>query len=82
MKKFKTTFQRPLQFGDLKNGQPYEIYEEFGYFTVYVNGKMRSAHETLAKAIGKIKYLDEQNLDHARNHGTNMRPNAYRKGEK
>lgn len=80
MKKFKTTFQKPLQFGELKNGQQYEIYEEFGYYTVYINGKMRSTHETLAKAVGKIKYLDE--LDHARNHGENMRPNAYRKGEK
>jgi len=77
MKDAKITSQKALRSGSLDNGQQYEIYEEFGLYTVYVNGKMKSTHETLAKAIGKIKYLNESNkdLDRARNHGNyNMRP--------
>jgi len=81
MKGAKITSQKPWQSGTLDNGLPWEIYEEFGFFTVYVNGKKMSIHETSFKALGKIKYLNESNkekeLDRARTHGTNTLPKRY-----
>lgn len=71
----KITSQKAWRSGTLDNGQKYEIYEEFGFYTVYVNGRMRSMHETQAKALGKIRYLNENELDHARKSvDTKMRP--------
>lgn len=63
--------QEPVLKGVLDNKQQYEVYEEFGLFTVYVEGKMRSTHDTLDKAVGKLKYINS--IDRA-NHGTNMSP--------
>ena len=69
--KWKANKQEPVLKGVLDNGQHYEIYEEFGLYTVYVEDKMRSTHDTLDKAVGKLKYLNS--IDRA-NHGSNMSP--------
>lgn len=69
--KWKANKQEPVLKGVLENGQKYDVYEEFGLFTVYVEGKMRSTHDTLEKAAGKLKYLNS--IDRA-NHGSNMSP--------
>lgn len=70
--KWKAKKQEPILKGVLDNGQHYEIYEEFELFTVYVDGKMRSTHDTLDKAQGKLRYLNS--IDRAGNHGSNMSP--------
>ena len=69
--KWKANKQEPVLKGVLDNKQQYEIYEEFGMYTVYVDGKMRSTHDTLDKAVGKLRYLNS--IDRA-NHGSNMSP--------
>lgn len=70
--KWKANKQEPVLKGVLDNKQQYEIYEEFGLYTVYVEGKMRSTHDTLDKAVGKLKYINS--IDRASNHGSNMSP--------
>lgn len=64
--------------GELVNGAKYEIFEEFGFYTVYINGKMCSSHESLDRAKGKIRYLNDRELDRASNSG-NISPRLYRK---
>ena len=64
--------------GELVNGMKYEIYEEFGFYTVYINGKMCSSHDSLERAKGKIRYLNDKELDRASNPG-NISPRSYRK---
>ena len=70
--KWKAEKKEPVLQGRLENGQKYEVYEEFGLFTIYVQGKLRSTHETLEKAQGKLRYLNS--IDRANNHGSNMSP--------
>jgi len=70
--KWKANKQEPVLKGFLESGQSYEVYEEFGLYTVYVEDKMRSTHDTVDKAVGKLKYLNS--IDRAKNHGSNMSP--------
>ena len=70
--------QLPVAAGKMVNGSEYEIFDEFGFHTVYINGKMCSSHDTLEKAKGKIKYLNDKELDRASNPGY-ISPRLYRK---
>ena len=70
--KWKANKQEPVLNGVLDNKQRYEVYEEFGLYTIYVEGKLRSTHETIDKVVSKLKYLNT--IDRANNHGSNMSP--------
>lgn len=61
--------QVPVTSGELVNGAGYEIFEEFGFYTVYINGKMCSSHDSLDRAKGKVRYLNDRELDRASNPG-------------
>ena len=61
--------QSPIFISELVNGAKCEVYEEFGFFTVYINGKMCSSHDSLDRAKGKIRYLNDKELDRASNPG-------------
>lgn len=67
--KEKINKQLPVFTYDLPSGAKCEVFEEFGFFTVYVNGKMCSSHDSLDRAKGKIRYLNDRALDQASNPG-------------
>lgn len=47
------------------SGDHCTVYEEFGFYTIYINGRMCSSHESLERAKRKIAYLDDKELDRA-----------------
>lgn len=61
--------QIPVFSYELANSAKCDVFEEFGFYTVYINGKMCSSHETLEKAKRKIQYLNDKALDQASNPG-------------
>lgn len=46
--------QKPVKEGVLRNGARWQIYEEFGCYGVYVGGRLKSVHDTLGYALGRI----------------------------
>ena len=70
--KWKADKHEPVASGKLQTGQLWEIYEEFGLYSVYVSHKLKSTHDTFEKAFGKVRYINS--IDRANNHGSNMSP--------
>ena len=59
MPKFKPVQQKPVESGRTENGELYEIYEEFGFYSIYVNKRMRTTRKTIQQ-LEKIKSNREQ----------------------
>ena len=47
MPKFKPVQQKPVESGRTENGELYEIYEEFGFYSIYINKRMRATRSKI-----------------------------------
>ena len=59
MPKFKPVQQKPIESGRTENGELYEIYEEFGFYSIYINKRMRATRPTIQQ-LEKFKLNREQ----------------------
>ena len=59
MPKFKPVQQKPVESGRTENGELYEIYEEFGFYSIYVNKRMRPTRKSIQQ-LEKFKSNREQ----------------------
>ena len=59
MPKFKPVQQAPIECGRTANGDLYEIYEEFGFYSIYINKRMRAARKSIQQ-LEKFKSNREQ----------------------
>lgn len=59
MPKFKPVQQAPIESGRTANGELYEIYEEFGFYSIYVNKRMRATRKSIQQ-LEKFKSNREQ----------------------
>ena len=59
MPKFKPVQQKPVESGRTENGELYEIYEEFGFYSIYVHKSMRDTRKSIQQ-LEKFKSNREQ----------------------
>ena len=59
MAKFKPVQQKPVGSGRTENGELYEIYEEFGFYSIYINKRMRATRKSIQQ-LEKFKSNREQ----------------------
>ena len=59
MPKYKPVQQKPVESGRTENGDLYEIYEEFGFYSIYVNKRMRATRKSIQQ-LEKFKLNREQ----------------------
>ena len=51
------SIQKPIEEGKFSDGSKWEIYEEFGCYGVYIEGRMKSMHDSLSYARQKIERI-------------------------
>ena len=59
MAKFKPVQQKPVESGRTANGELYEIYEEFGFYSIYINKRMIATTKSI-QHLEKFKLNRDQ----------------------
>lgn len=59
MAKYKP-IQFPIRKGKTINNDPYEVYEEFGFYTLYIKGRMCATRSSIQQIDDFLKRIKER----------------------